>query len=79
MLEAYLAGNLPLLKTYLAGGYLCPKLTTFEPKVATKNHPGAERSILRCGGSFSETLPRSKESICGQKRLSLKLWLILEP
>jgi hypothetical protein len=42
-------------------------------------HPGAERSILRSGGSSSKALPGAVESILGQKRLSLKLLeLILE-
>jgi hypothetical protein len=62
-----------LLEAYLAGDNLCPKLLTFEPKVDKKVHPGAERSILRSGGSSSEALPGAVESILGQKRLSLKL------
>jgi hypothetical protein len=39
--------RLTLLEAQLAGGYLCPKLLTFEPKVVKKIRPGAERSILR--------------------------------
>ncbi len=46
-----------MLETYLAGGYFCPKLLTFKPKVVTKIHSEAERSILRSGGSSSEALP----------------------
>jgi hypothetical protein len=53
--------RLTLLEAHLAGGYLCPKLLTFEPKVVTKIHPGAERSILRSGGSSSEALPGAVE------------------
>ncbi len=66
MLEAY---------EYLAGGYLCPKLLTFQPKVVKKVYPGAERSIQRSGGSSSkapwssgiypwtkETLPETVET-----------------
>jgi hypothetical protein len=64
MMEAY---------EYLAGGYLCPKLFTFQPKVVKEVHPGAERSILRSGGSSSEALPGAVKSIHGQKRFSLKL------
>jgi hypothetical protein len=30
------------------------QLLSFEPKVVKKVHPGAERSILRSGGSSSE-------------------------
>jgi hypothetical protein len=68
-----------LLEAYLAGGYLCPKLLTSEPKVVKKIHLGAERSILRSGGSSSEAPPGAVESILGPKRLSLKLLkLILE-
>jgi hypothetical protein len=59
--------------------YLCPKLLTFEPKMVKKVHPGADRSILRSGGSSSEALPGALESTLGQKRLCLKpLNLILE-
>jgi hypothetical protein len=32
-----------MLESYLAGGFLCPKLIPFEPKVVKKAHPGAER------------------------------------
>ncbi len=39
------------------GGYPCPKLLTFEPKVVEKVHLGAERSILR-----SERSPRVRRS-----------------
>jgi len=35
MMEAY---------EYLAGGYLCPKLFTFQPKVVKEVHPGAGSS-----------------------------------
>jgi hypothetical protein len=70
-LEGYLRAI--MLEAYFAGGYLCPKLVTFEPKVVTKIHPGAERLIMRSGGSSSKALPGAVESILGQKRLSLKL------
>ncbi len=71
--------RLTLLEAHLAGGYLCHKLLTFEPKVFEKVHPGAERSILRSGGSSSKAFPGAVESILGQKRLSQKLLkLILE-
>jgi hypothetical protein len=64
--------RLTYLEAHLAGGYLCPKLLTCEPKVF-------ERSILRSGGSSSKALPGAVESILGQKRLSQKLLkLILE-
>ncbi len=76
-LEGYLGAL--MLESYLAGGFLCPMLLTFEPKVVKKVHPGAERSILRSGWSSSEALPGAVESFLGQKRLSLKLLkLILE-
>jgi hypothetical protein len=65
--------RLTLLEAHLAGGYLCPKLFTFQPKVVKEVHPGAERSILRSGGSSSEALPGAVKSIHGQKRFSLKL------
>jgi len=56
-----------------------PVAANLEPKVVKKVHPGAERSILRSGGSSSEALPGAMESILGQKMLSLKkLKLILE-
>jgi hypothetical protein len=76
-LEGYLRAI--MLESYLAGDFLCPMLLTFEPKVVKKVSPGAERSILRSGGSSSEALLGAMESILGQKRLSLKLVkLILE-
>jgi hypothetical protein len=76
-LEGYLGAIMP--ESYLAGGFLCPMLLTFEPKVVKKVHPGAKRSILRSGWSSSEALPGAVESFLGQKRLSLKLLkLILE-
>jgi hypothetical protein len=75
-LEGYLRAI--MLEAYLAGGYLCPKLLTLEPKVVKKAHPEAERSILRSGHPAKH--PGAVESILGQKRLSLKLLkLILEP
>ncbi len=68
-----------LLEAHLAGGYLCPKLL-IESKVVTKIHLGAERSILRSGGSSREDHPLEVESILGQKRLILESWRItLEP
>jgi len=30
-----------MLESYFAGGFLCPKLPTFEPKMVKKVHPGA--------------------------------------
>jgi len=54
--------RLTLLETYFAGGYFYPKLLTFEPKVVTKIHPGAQRSILRSGGSSSKALPGAVET-----------------
>ncbi len=54
-LEGYLGAI--MLESYLAGGFLCPMLLTFETKVVKKIHPGAERSILRSGWSSSEALP----------------------
>ncbi len=67
-----------MLEAHLAGGYLCSKLLTFEPKVVTKIHPGTKRSILRSGGSSSEALPGAVGSILGQKRLFLVLLKLLE-
>ena len=56
-----------------------PVAANLEPKVVKKVHPGAERSILRSGGSSSKALPGAVESVFGQKRLSQKLLkLILE-
>ncbi len=40
ILEGYLIAI--MLEAHLAGGYLCPKLLTFEPMVVKKVHPGAE-------------------------------------
>ncbi len=54
-----------MLEAYLAGGYFCPKLLTFEPKAVTKIHPRAERSILRSGGPSSEALPGAVETHTG--------------
>jgi hypothetical protein len=68
-LEGYLRAI--ILEAYLAGGYPCPKLLTFEPKVVKKVHPGAKRSFLRSGGSSSKALPGEVEYILGQKWLSL--------
>jgi hypothetical protein len=50
--EGYLGAI--MLESYFAGGFLCPKLPTFEPKMVKKVHPGAKRSILRSGGSLDK-------------------------